>query len=246
MVLVCVRPNGAPAICTRAPQAGPAPRAQEPTLPLARGLEARRPATFGGWGDGVGGDACRRALLRVAASRKEASPLRGLLAGAVWTAVRVQGHRLRDTAAGRANQAWGMCSSCGSRTSGVGVHTHGRTSMALCYTCCRAPQPPIEAGRPSGLALGTSVRGRPGALGECLELGPGDVSWAEVNLEFEIYVGQVLTATRAMGHTAPVGRVGASPAPGRAAGVKALGERRQTSARALISQGSRYYAGLVA
>ena len=51
-----------------------------------RGLEARRPATYGGLGDGVDGEACRAAL-QVASTELEASLLWGLLAGALGTAV---------------------------------------------------------------------------------------------------------------------------------------------------------------
>ena len=70
-----------------------------------RGLEARRPATYGGLGDGVDGEACRAAL-RVASTELEASLLRGLLAGALWTAARVRGHNM---------QATSSCPGCGSQ-----------------------------------------------------------------------------------------------------------------------------------
>ena len=70
-----------------------------------RGLEARRPATYGGLGDGVDGEACRAAL-RVASTELEASLLRGLLAGALWTAARVRGHNMRATSS---------CPGCGSQ-----------------------------------------------------------------------------------------------------------------------------------
>ena len=52
-----------------------------------RGLEARRPATYGGMGDGVDGEACRAAL-RVASSELEASLLLGLQV--LWTAACVR------------------------------------------------------------------------------------------------------------------------------------------------------------
>ena len=56
----------------------------------ARQLEARRPATFGGLGDGVDGAACLAALW-VAYNEKETSLLRGLLTGALWTSAQVCG-----------------------------------------------------------------------------------------------------------------------------------------------------------
>ena len=61
-----------------------------------RRLEARRPATYGRLGDGVDGEACRAAL-RVASTELEAPLLRGLLAGALWTAAHVRGHNMRAT-----------------------------------------------------------------------------------------------------------------------------------------------------
>ena len=61
-----------------------------------RGLEARRPATYGGPGDGVDGEACRAAL-RVASTELEASLFLGLLAGAQWTAARMRGHNMWAT-----------------------------------------------------------------------------------------------------------------------------------------------------
>ena len=64
----------------------------------SRQLEARRPITFGGLGDGADGPASRAAM-RVAATELERSLLRGLLAGALWTAARVRGHRMRDNSA---------------------------------------------------------------------------------------------------------------------------------------------------
>ena len=70
-----------------------------------RGLEARRPATYGGVGDGVDGETCRAAL-RVASTELEASLLRGLLAGVLWTAARVRGHNMRATSS---------CPGCGSQ-----------------------------------------------------------------------------------------------------------------------------------
>ena len=60
-----------------------------------RGMEARRPGTFGGLGGGLDRAACRHGL-RVAQSELEASLLRGLVAGATWTAERAASHRLRD------------------------------------------------------------------------------------------------------------------------------------------------------
>ena len=64
----------------------------------ARQLEARRPVTFGGLGDGAEGPACRAAL-RAASAELENSLLCGLLAGAMWTAARVSGHGMRANAA---------------------------------------------------------------------------------------------------------------------------------------------------
>ena len=60
----------------------------------SRQLEARRPVTFGGLGDGADGPACRAALW-AASTELEKSLLRGLLAGAMWTAARVSGHGMR-------------------------------------------------------------------------------------------------------------------------------------------------------
>ena len=64
----------------------------------SRQLEARRPITFGGLRDGADNPASRAAM-RVAATELERSLLRGLLAGALWTAARVRGHRMRDNSA---------------------------------------------------------------------------------------------------------------------------------------------------
>ena len=64
----------------------------------ARQLEARRPVTLGGVGDGADGPDCRAAL-RAASKEVEKSLLRGLLAGAMWTAARVSGHGMRANAA---------------------------------------------------------------------------------------------------------------------------------------------------
>ena len=51
----------------------------------SRQVEARRPVTFGGLGDGVDGPACRAAL-HGASTELEKSLLHGLMAGALWTA----------------------------------------------------------------------------------------------------------------------------------------------------------------
>ena len=69
----------------------------------SRQLEARRPVNFGGLGDGADGPACR-AVLRAASTELEKSLLRGLQAGAVWTAARVSGHGTRANA---------VCPHCG-------------------------------------------------------------------------------------------------------------------------------------
>ena len=69
-----------------------------------RGLETRRPATYGGLGDVVDREACRAAL-RVASTELEASVLRRLLAGALWTAARLRGHHMGATSS---------CTGCGS------------------------------------------------------------------------------------------------------------------------------------
>ena len=58
----------------------------------SRQLEAGRPVTFGGLGDGTDGRACRAAL-QAASTELEKSLLRGLMAGAMWTAARVSGHK---------------------------------------------------------------------------------------------------------------------------------------------------------
>ena len=64
----------------------------------SRQLEAWRPVTFGGRGDGADGPACRAAL-RTASTKLEKSLLRGLMAGALWTAARVSGHGMRTNSA---------------------------------------------------------------------------------------------------------------------------------------------------
>ena len=64
----------------------------------SRQLEARRPVTFSGLGDGADGPACRAAL-RAASTEWEKSLLRGLMAGAMWTAARVSGHGMRTNSA---------------------------------------------------------------------------------------------------------------------------------------------------
>ena len=63
-----------------------------------RQMEAWRPVTIGGLGDGPNGEACRPALL-AASTELEKSLLRTLLAGAMWTAARVSGHGMRANAA---------------------------------------------------------------------------------------------------------------------------------------------------
>ena len=64
----------------------------------SRQPEARRLVTLGGLGDGADGPACRPAL-RAASTKLEKSLLRGLLAGAMWTAARVSGHGMRSNSA---------------------------------------------------------------------------------------------------------------------------------------------------
>ena len=61
-------------------------------------MEARRPVTFGGLGEGADGPACRAAL-RAASTELEQLLLHGLLAGAMWTVARVSGHGMRANAA---------------------------------------------------------------------------------------------------------------------------------------------------
>ena len=56
-------------------------------------LERRRPGTFGGLGGAVHQQACREGL-QVASTEGERSILRGLLAGATWTAGTVAGHAI--------------------------------------------------------------------------------------------------------------------------------------------------------
>ena len=63
-----------------------------------RQLEARRPVTFGGLGDGADGLVCR-VELRVASTELKKSLPRGLVAGALLTAVRVSGHSTRTNSA---------------------------------------------------------------------------------------------------------------------------------------------------
>ena len=62
-----------------------------PRCHSSRQLEARRPITFGGLGDGADSPT-RRAALRTASTGLDQSLLRGLMAGALWTAARVSGH----------------------------------------------------------------------------------------------------------------------------------------------------------
>ena len=64
----------------------------------SRQLEARRAVTFEGLGDGVDGPACRAAM-RVASTELEKSLLRGLMAGALWTAAPLSGHGTRTHSA---------------------------------------------------------------------------------------------------------------------------------------------------
>ena len=64
----------------------------------SRQLEARRPVTLGGQGDGADGPACRAAL-RAASTELEKSLLRGLMARAMWAAARVSGHGTRTNSA---------------------------------------------------------------------------------------------------------------------------------------------------
>ena len=114
---VAATPGGPHAGCARMPgQTEPLHRVQEPMRqiqPRMRdslhchamcGLEARCPAPYGGLGDGADGGACR--ALRAASTELEASVLRGLLAGALWTAARVCGHNM---------QATSSCPGCGSQ-----------------------------------------------------------------------------------------------------------------------------------
>ena len=63
-----------------------------------RELEARRPVTFGGPGDGADRPASRAAM-RVTSAEPEQSLVRGLLARALWTAARVPGRRMREHSA---------------------------------------------------------------------------------------------------------------------------------------------------
>ena len=58
----------------------------------------RRPVTFGGLGDRADGPACRAALC-AASTELEKSLLRGLMAGALWTAARVSGHGMQTNSA---------------------------------------------------------------------------------------------------------------------------------------------------
>ena len=106
----------------------------------SRQLEARRPITFGGLGDGADGPACRAAL-RAASTELEKSLLRGLLAGAMWTAARVSGHGTRANAA---------CPHCGAATvllnhggasGGVNSGTHPPRILAYPQTN-KCPTPP--------------------------------------------------------------------------------------------------------
>ena len=64
----------------------------------SRQLEARRQVTFGALGDGADAPACRTAL-RVASTELEKLLLRGLMAGAPWTATSVPGHGMQTNSA---------------------------------------------------------------------------------------------------------------------------------------------------
>ena len=64
----------------------------------SRQLEARRPVTFRGLGDGANGPACRAAL-QAASTELQRSLLCGLMAGALWTAARVSDHGTRTNSA---------------------------------------------------------------------------------------------------------------------------------------------------
>ena len=64
----------------------------------SRQLEAQRPVTFRGRGNGADGPACRAAL-GAASPELEKSLLRGVMAGAMWTVTRVSGHGMRTTSA---------------------------------------------------------------------------------------------------------------------------------------------------
>ena len=64
----------------------------------SRQLEARHPVTFGRLGDGADGLACRPAM-QIASTELEKPLLRGLIAGALWTAARVSGHGMRTHSA---------------------------------------------------------------------------------------------------------------------------------------------------
>ena len=68
----------------------------------SRQLEVWRPVTTGGWATGQ--TARPAAALRVASTELEKSLLRGLMAGAMWTAARVSGHGMRTNSA---------CAHCG-------------------------------------------------------------------------------------------------------------------------------------
>ena len=95
------RAGESPALRARATPPAPAPGPGQPSslrCHSSRRLEARRPVTFGGLGDGADGPACRTAL-RAASTELEKWLLRGLVAGAMWTAARVSGHGMRANSA---------------------------------------------------------------------------------------------------------------------------------------------------
>ena len=85
--------------------ADPAQGAGQPALSCHARAGGPPPGDLWRVGDGVNGEACRAAL-RVASTELEASLLRGLLAGALWTAARVRGHNMRATSS---------CPGCGSQ-----------------------------------------------------------------------------------------------------------------------------------
>ena len=96
----------------------------------------------GGLGDGVDGEACCAAL-RVASTEQEASLLRGLLVGALWTAARVRGHNMWATSS---------CPGCGSQYEDESETTCGRQperagALAACRRRSSCSWAPRHAGR---------------------------------------------------------------------------------------------------
>ena len=159
----------------------------------ARQLEARRPVTFGGLGDGAD------------ATELEKSLLRRLLAGAMWTAARVSGHGVRANAACHGDSLFPE-------------QPHPRPRNPYPWDAFVGPipgdavrhQPRLQPGVPPDWRwprdyIHDLVRW---ARALARDPGPAEVSWAEVALDYEAFVGRALPASpdhRVRGTRLPLG-----------------------------------------